>query len=326
MKKSLRSAHRGFTLVELLVVIAIIGILVGLLLPAVQAAREAARRMSCTNNLKQLGLAVQNFESARKYLPSSVRPGGLTTAPRIAGLTFLLPYIEQQQVYDGYDQRVNWSDPLNLPVTKTKIPGFLCPSDAAPERLDGLPESTPWVANLVGITDYSPTIGVDQRLRTLGLVDQVGVGILTKNGSPKFRDVTDGLSYTILYAESAGRPFVYRGGKKIGGLPTNRTNAGGWSRPASDFSLDGSTRDGLATPGPCPMNCTNGDDVGSLAFPLPYYGTEGTSEIYSFHTGGANIGFGDGSVRFVSQNINIRELAKFVTRDGGDVLVDTIEQ
>ncbi len=323
--KRLKTLRRGFTLVELLVVIAIIGILVGLLLPAVQAAREASRRMSCQNNLHQLALAVHNFESAQKILPSSVRPGGLTTSPRIAGLTFLLPFIEQQTLFNGYDQTVNWSHPINLPVTSTPIAAFQCPSDAAGPRLDGLPEATPWVANLVATTAYSPTISVDQRLRTAGLVEFAGPGVLTKNGKPRFRDVTDGLSNTIMLAESAGRPFVYRGGRKFGILPTNRTNAGGWSRPASDFSIDGSSFDGVATPGPCAINCTNGDDVGSLPFPLPYYGTEGTSEIYSFHTSLANFAFADGSVRSLSQSITIRELAKLVTRDGSETQLEPIE-
>src|SRR5688500_17646541 len=94
----------AFTLVELLVVIAIIGVLVALLLPAVQAAREAARRSQCSNNLKQLGLAAHNFHDTQNKLPSSIRPGGLTTAPRIAGLTLLLPFIEQKNAYDKYDQ------------------------------------------------------------------------------------------------------------------------------------------------------------------------------------------------------------------------------
>jgi prepilin-type N-terminal cleavage/methylation domain-containing protein len=310
-----RTARQAFTLVELLVVIAIIGVLVALLLPAVQAAREAARRSQCTNNLKQIGLAAHNFHDTYGNLPSSIRPGGLTTSPRIAGLTFLLPFIEQQTMYDRYDQTVNWSHANNLPVTRLPIKSFQCPSTPEPQRLDGDPQQT-WTP-IVAVTDYSPTIGVDQRLQTLGLVDLAGDGILTKNGSPRMADVLDGLSNTIMYAESAGRPAIYRRRLKFGSLPATRVNAGGWSRPASDFSVDGSSQDGATFPGPCPLNCTNGEFVGT-AFPHPYYGTEGTAEAYSMHPGGAMFGLGDGSVRFISATISMREFARLVTRSGGE--------
>jgi prepilin-type N-terminal cleavage/methylation domain-containing protein len=316
----LHSQRNGFTLIELLVVIAIIGVLVALLLPAVQAAREAARRSSCQNNLKQLGLAAHNFHDTYGKLPSSVRPAGLTTLPRVAGMTLALHYIEQGNAYNAYDQAKNWFDPVNLPVTSKQISVYLCPSTPEPKRLDGVPEASPWVGNLVAVTDYSPTIGVDQRLVTAGLVDFAGTGILPKNGEPRLADVIDGLSNTIMYAESAGRPYVYRAGKKFGNLPANRVNAGGWSRPASDFSIDGSSFDGATLPGPCPINCTNGEDFGSTAFPHPYYGTEGTGEAYAFHPGGAQFALGDGSVRFLSQTINIRDFARLVTRDKGEVL------
>jgi len=310
----------AFTLVEALVVIAIIGILVALLLPAVQMAREAARRAQCSNNLRQLGLAAQTFHDAHNKLPSSVRPAGLTTLPRIAGLTLSLHYIEQGNAYAKYDQSKNWFDAPNLPVTSQQIKTYLCPSTPEPKRQDGIPEASPWVGNLVAVTDYSPTIGVDQRLLSAGLVDAAGSGALPKNGDPRFADVTDGLSNTIFYAESAGRPFVYRKNKKHGSLPGQRVNAGGWSRPASDFSVDGSSADGASFPGPCAINCTNGEDFGSTVFPHPFYGTEGTAEAYAFHPTGANFAFGDGSVRLLSQSITIREFARLVTRGEGEVV------
>lgn len=311
---------RGFTLVELLVVIAIIGVLVALLLPAVQAAREAARRTQCSNNLKQMGLAAQNFHDTFNKLPSSVRPAGLTPLPRIAGLTLLLPFIEQKNIYDKYDQTKNWFDAANLPVTSVTIPSFNCPSTAVDrKRLDGAPEINPW-APIVAVTDYSPTIGVDQRLKTsLNIVDVADTGMLPKNGEPRFADVTDGLSNTIIYAESAGRPNIYRKGlKRYGTPPTDRLNAGGWSRPASDFSIDGSSLDGATLPGPCAINCTNGEEIGG-SFPHAYYGTEGTSEAFAFHPSGINTAFGDGSVRFIADNISMREFARLVTRAGGEV-------
>jgi len=313
--------RRAFTLVELLVVIAIIGILIALLLPALQVAREAARRAQCTNNLKQMGLAAHSFENAKKHFPSSVRPAGLTPLPRIAGITLLLPFIEQNNLFKAYDQTKNWNDPLNKGAVQTVIPTFLCPSSVlAPDRLDGLPEASPWTPTIATTTDYSPTIGVDPRLKSANLVDQDGKGFLPKNESPRFRDVRDGASNTILYAESAGRPFVIRKGVIVStDLVASRVNAGGWCRPASDFSVDGSSYDGLTFPGPCAINCTNGEDVVPGGFPHSYYGSEGTGETYSFHNGGATVAFGDGSARFLADSIGIREFARLVTRDGQEI-------
>ncbi len=233
-RKDYNLLRTGFTLVELLVVIAIIGILIALLMPAIQAVRESARRAQCTNNLKQLGLAVGNYENTYKTLPSSDRPPGLTTAPRIAGLTKLLPYFEESNIYKAYDFTKNWSDPLNLPFTSHTISILLCPSSPVnSNRLDGLPEGSPWTPTLVACTDYSPTVGVDPRLGPasipggqLGLVDPETIsvnssglpnsGLLRKNETTKLSDATDGLSHTILYAESAGRPYLFRKGKLVG--------------------------------------------------------------------------------------------------------------
>jgi prepilin-type N-terminal cleavage/methylation domain-containing protein/prepilin-type processing-associated H-X9-DG protein len=312
--------RRGFTLVELLVVIAIVGVLVSLLLPAVQSAREAARRTQCTNNLRQLALAAHSFHDIYHKLPTSIRPAGLTLLPRISGHISLLPFIEQKNAYDQYRQSLNWNDPANAPVTKLVVRLFQCPSTPEPKRLDGLPEATPWTADVAAVTDYSPTIGVDERLQIANMVDFAGPGMLPKNSESRRAQVTDGLSNTILYAESAGRPFLYRRNQRVGGLPGHRVNGGGWVRPGTDFSVDGSSYDGLTIPGPCAVNCTNGDDFGSTPFPHPYYGSEGSGEAYAFHPGGANFAFGDGSVRLLSQNISIREFARLVTRDGGEAV------
>lgn len=328
-----RTHKRGFTLIELLVVIAIIAVLIALLLPAVQAAREAARRAQCVNNMKQLGIAMHNFHDVNSYLPSSDRPGASTSLPRISGLTLLLNYFEQANLYNSYNQTVNWSAPLNSTVVLSKINTLLCPSALNHEVLDGDPQPPSiWTATVAAVTDYSPTIGVDTRLGPTGLnlVGAAGdtttigpwTGLLPKNNKSTIAQAIDGMSNTIAFAESAGRPYVYRrGGRQVGGnLNTNRVNAGGWSRPASDFSLDGSSLDGSSVPGPCPLNCTNGADVASQTFPYPYYGSEGTSEAFAFHPGGANFVFGDGSVKFIKETISIRIFASLITRGGGEVL------
>jgi prepilin-type processing-associated H-X9-DG protein len=306
----------------LLVVIAIIGVLIALLLPAVQAAREAARRAQCTNNLKQLGIAVHNFHDVQGFLPSSIRPAGLTPLPRIAGLTLMLQYMESNNVYNAMNFEFTWGNPENSTSVLSKISTLLCPSTPKDTRLDGIPEISPFVANINGVTDYSPTISVDQRLQAGGWVDIVGPGALIKNDKPKLAEITDGLSSTIFFAESAGRPYHYVKGSKLvnADLTIARVNAGGWARPASDFSVDGSAKGGIPVPGPCPINCTNGDNAAGLAFPLPYYGSEGTSEVYAFHPGGANILLGDGSVRFLKETLGIRTFAALVTRAGGEVL------
>jgi prepilin-type N-terminal cleavage/methylation domain-containing protein len=313
----------GFTLIELLVVIAIIGGLVAILLPAVQSAREAGRRTQCSNNLKQLALAAHNFHDTNKVLPSSVRPTANSALPRISGLTLLLPMIEQQALYNRYDRSVNWSHPNNLAVTSQSVATFQCPSSPLAMRRDGDPQPA-WVPDLVAVTDYSPTTGVDQRLLSAGLVDVYGPGLLAKNSQPRLADCIDGLSNTILYAESAGRPFLYRRGRQAGVDPSlARVNGGGWARPASDFSVDGASRDGKSFPGPFAVNATNGEDIAASTFPYPYYGSEGSAEAYGFHLTGAMFAFGDGSIRYLDEEIDVREFARLVTRSGGEAVGQT---
>lgn len=363
MRRNLANqSRRGFTLVELLVVIAIIGVLVALLLPAVQSAREAARRTACENTLKQIGLAALNHESAKHTLPSSTRPTGSTTAPRIAAFTALLPYMEEGRLYDKYDFTLNWSANTgpkgqNLSITSVVLPQLLCPSDGAdPARLDGDPQASGGWQPIIAVTDYSPTIGVHPSLGPsgqtwgtgagaasgkLGLVDPETIswdstnksansGLLRKNATVRLADATDGLTKTIMFAESAGRPFVYQKGKVLSNdSVAHHQNGGGWARPGSDITLHGSKKDGtgLATTASdnCAANCTNGEDY--PAYNVAPWFTEGTSELYSFHSGGVNVVFGDGSVHWISDTIALKELAKLIARnDALDLAPGVIEQ
>jgi prepilin-type processing-associated H-X9-DG protein len=147
------------------------------------------------------------------------------------------------------------------------------------------------------------------------------LGLLAYNVVTRLADITDGLSKTIMYAESGGRPYIYRRGKLVAGFPNVRLNGGGWCRPASDMSIDGSSGDGSTDVGPCAINCTNGHEIGGT-FPHPYYSSVGTSEPYSFHPGGANFCMGDGSVKWLNDNIDIREFTRLVTRNGAEVTAD----
>src|SRR5262245_9994296 len=307
---------RGFTLIELLVVIAIIAILIGLLLPAVQKVREAAARMSCTNNLKQLGLALHNYESAYQSFPTSVRPAGVTPLPRISWAIAALNYIEQDNLRKNYDTSQTWGAAANLPITSQRIKIFQCPSSPNPSRLDGDPQTNTW--NIVAVTDYAAATGVAAYATNINTTGGLQPGILQKNTVVRLADVTDGLSNTIAIVESAGRPQIYRKGVPIGTAPSQKVNGGGWARPASDLEFKSSTPDGANYPGTCAVNCTNGFDYPT--YNMSPFGTEGTSEPYSFHSGVVNALLGDGSVRSISQGISVVTFAAAITRANGEVL------
>lgn len=334
----------GFTLVELLVVIAIIGTLVALLLPAVQAARESGRRTQCLNNLKQLGLAVHQFHDANKKLPSSGRPTAASTV-RIGSMVYLLPFIERSDLWDQYDFTVNWGHVNNRKVTETRIATFECPSSPSLGTLDHNPDgvgpSTPWTPIVAG-TDYGSSIGNHPGLTAIGLALTPSVpiqgspaitssgsrltnGFFPKNSSMTLGHVTDGLSNTLAYIESAGRPFVYRRSGLVGqDLGQSRVNAGGWARAASDILFSGSNAAGDQIPGQY-VGRTNGDDIGQASYDATGYhtsaagndwGAEGTSQPYSFHPGGINVTFGDGSARSISDSVSFGVFAALVTRNG----------
>ncbi len=313
----IRIRRPGFTLIELLVVIAIIAILIGLLLPAVQKVRESAARMTCSNNLKQLGLGFHNYHDPNSGLPSNVRPSSASTV-RVRWATVLLPYLEQDNLFRNYDINTNWH--LQTAITGVRLKVFECPSAPNGVILDGAPDSG-W-APIVANGDYAGFYGVDPQLASLGLVANSSAGVdngaISKTQKLNFGNFTDGLSNTIQLTESAGRPNVYRNGKlAVTASGVNRVNGGGWCRPASEISLlRGSDPAGLTAPGASAINVTNGILISG--YPDPIYGTDGSSQIYGFHTGGVNALFADGSVRFLKASTNIGVLAATVSRNGGE--------
>ncbi|NUQ65306.1 MAG: DUF1559 domain-containing protein [Pirellulales bacterium] len=199
-------AKRAFTLVELLVVIAIIGTLIALLLPAVQAAREAARRLHCTDNLKQFGLALHNYHTAHRTFP----PGLIMTPNPLAGYananTMLLPYFEQDNLGNLYDQRRPFHE-QSPSVARTVIPLFLCPSNSKENLLD-LPQLAPWalpVGTTFAATDYLYSKGPnDAWCLPAGNMPVAERGVFTMNWPTRIADIRDGTSSTMAMGEGAG--------------------------------------------------------------------------------------------------------------------------
>ncbi|MGQ0636628.1 MAG: DUF1559 domain-containing protein [Planctomycetaceae bacterium] len=333
----------GFTLIELLVVIAIIALLAALILPAVQKAREAGRRSQCQNNLRQLGIGLHNFVDAKKYFPASIRPLATSTV-RTGSLVFLLPFIDRDTLWEKYDLTTNWSSATNLPVTSQRVAIFECPSSANPERKDLNPDP-PATFDIIAISDYGVSLGVHRDLGarlgwptppstfTPSSPNNFYEGIMPKNSKNSISSVTDGLSQTIAVVESAGRPYLYQRGKLASPdyQNTARVNGGGWCRAATDVLFIGSSGDGtvvlpVPTTGTWFAGRTNGDNL------IPYgyvagtgnatYGTEGTGQPYSFHSGGLHTLFGDSSVHFISDAIDVAIFASLITRNQKETISD----
>ncbi len=185
-------SKRAFTLVELLVVIAIIGILIGLLLPAVQQVREAARRVQCSNNLRQLGLAAHNYHSALGKFPPGVTDNDSDLLNGLhSGFVFLLPQIEQNNIYDQYNFQVDWKTAPNLSLAQIEIDTFLCPSNDSRVAQDGGVSGAP--------VDYAFSKGPLAYLHANNLKS----GMFDVNSDTSFADIRDGSSNTFMRGEAA---------------------------------------------------------------------------------------------------------------------------
>jgi prepilin-type N-terminal cleavage/methylation domain-containing protein/prepilin-type processing-associated H-X9-DG protein len=300
----------GFTLIELVVVIAIVGVLLGLVLPAVQKVREAANRLKCANNLKNLGVALHNYHGDYgRFPPGAVGPA--PGQPQSAGLkhhglgTYLLPYLEQAALFENYRWDISWFDWPNQPVVTTQLQVWECPS-AEPNRIqDGSlttvspPTELPFTG-FAACGDYAGMEQINPGLASLGMIDQPDNpgGVFPVNGTTRLGDIQDGTSSTIMMAECAGRPQLWQGRTAVANV---WLTGGSWASRNLLWGR-GATPDGTAFYGVCAINCTN------------------DREVYSFHFGGANVGFADGSVHFLHADLNIRVFARLVTRAGGEVV------
>ncbi|MBM80464.1 MAG: prepilin-type cleavage/methylation domain-containing protein [Planctomycetaceae bacterium] len=206
---------RGFTLIELLVVIAIIAVIVALLLPAVQAAREAARRMACKNNLKQIGLALHNYESAyRMYPPGYIHkfgtPGAANELANHAGLAWgamLLPQLDQSPLYEQLNAEVPIWDAVNLQARETKLPLFLCPTDVYSGTKWVVRDDTVTPVEQYGGSSYAANWGPSDALINLDATPEQSAGVFYRNSSTRVKNISDGLSNTLAVGERTNGPI-----------------------------------------------------------------------------------------------------------------------
>ena len=307
--------HSGFTLVELLVVIAIIGVLVGLLLPAVQAAREAARRMSCSNNVRQLGIALHLFHDAQRTFPASgwtTIGTGNPTGKFVGWRPLVLPYVEQQNSYKLYNFSLNWWEDTNLAVAAIPFPVFRCPSTPENSPVLNIIAKNPRPAltlNLpLGPTDYEAIQGVQPSSIDPTFYNSANrFAVMHRNSRTRLGDILDGTSTTICVVECAGRPLVYRGRQARREL--NNDQGIGWADSEGPFSLDGASRDGNQEGCTVAAGCTAAMNV------------RNDNEPFSFHPGGVQVLFADGHVEFLAETIPLNVMAALSTRAAGEVAV-----
>ncbi|QDV49848.1 DUF1559 domain-containing protein [Gimesia fumaroli] len=315
--RSLGLNRRAFTLIELLVVIAIIAVLVALLLPAVQQAREAARRSSCQNNMKQLGLALHNYHDVHRAFP----PGnyGMRSSGVYNGVNWrvmILPFLEQSSLYDKLDFNSRFDgDNLtgsNVVLSGLIVPVYLCPSSALDPFSDphGRNDDRAMNASYVGISGAAPPLpGPDTGYSDCGYGYVANNGMLLTNQITRMRDVRDGTSNTIIVAEQSGL---------TDGRELTANYRGGWHGATLTETADNCVASNkIWFAGTTTVRYViNSDFIGSGNS----YQYRSNTTLNSFHTGGIQALLADGSVRFVSENIDFTNFKRVCLRADGEPL------
>jgi len=340
---------RGFTLIELLVVIAIIAVLIALLLPAVQAAREAARRAQCVNNLKQMGLAIHNYESANGCFPMGAAGGVQTVNTKYGGPCvdlkftlndYLMAFLEQGNTYSSMNFQLTWQYGAQNTAFDTRIATYICPSDSTFQE-----EATGFVQYVQ--TSYAPVRGATENIayswgtsptapnaNRCGAID--GEGVFGTGIAYKISDITDGTSNTLAIGEQSrfnaensvtspfnfGNATGYWGGPGIAGWNNDtRITGGAYTVPkinSKPNTTDGSANSIAACGGPFGVpqfgNPIGWAQAGSPCVNLGQFG------FRSNHPGGANFLFCDGSVKFLKETLNTRILQALGSRSLGEVI------
>jgi prepilin-type N-terminal cleavage/methylation domain-containing protein/prepilin-type processing-associated H-X9-DG protein len=318
--------ERGFTLVELLVVIAIIGVLVALLLPAVQAAREAARRTQCANNHKQAGLACINYADAKRFFPPATGnfDDNVPRPPQEEAwgyIAYILPYIERTALYESFDKRYSWRDANNEIPTTTPLSEFKCPSYDSVQRvvvnssgysgLFGVSDESPLATHIRGVMGantqfedmpfFCDTLVGPYHLKTKSNGECAGSsdggsdggytainGVIVHGSTVRFKNITDGTSKTFVLGEASFGDHIDNSNRSwIAGMVGNRFY---YSSKNVTYAINSGAR-----PGPQRNNMGFG----------------------SQHPGGCHFALADGSVHFVTENVELRMLFNLASRNDG---------
>lgn len=316
----------AFTLIELLVVIAIIAILIGLLVPAVQKVRDAADRLRCQHNMKQIALGMHSHHDSYKQFPAA-----RYSSPQYGHMVVLLPFIEQGNVASIFNKTATggFADPINQTAANTRLSLILCPSNPTTGIIKMRKSSSTgksygaYLTASGSTTDpndssimwgYGMDYWVNHAINKTNYLGSNPTPILAGNSGRTIASVKDGLSNTTLILEHAGGDVHFNGSEQLPSTDLTMDQPGAWGTWAGwcAFQIQGFPTFGLSNPYPtnagtpagtdCAINCNNSQGV------------------YGFHLGGANIAMGDGSVRFFSVSLSVNTLLNMATKNGGEPL------